>query len=94
MLPIKNTNICLKFIFSVAESPSTSKTRDKLNLFAAPNLNQSRANETIDNEDDRPKEYADRSSCYPHLTYKFLQPAHIMDKNKRRPDHPDYDPGK
>ncbi|XP_014220943.1 DNA mismatch repair protein Msh6-like [Trichogramma pretiosum] len=32
------------------------------------------------------------SITWPHLTWEFLQTDHIMDKNKRRPDHPEYDP--
>ena len=27
------------------------------------------------------------------MSYAFLKPDKIMDKAKRRPDHPDYDPG-
>ena len=27
-----------------------------------------------------------------HLSYSFLQPQKIMDKNKYRPDHPKYNP--
>ena len=28
---------------------------------------------------------------WPHLKYDFLHPDKIMDKKRRRPDHPDYD---
>ncbi|XP_074603536.1 DNA mismatch repair protein Msh6 [Brevipalpus obovatus] len=29
---------------------------------------------------------------WPHSKFEFLQPDKIMDKQRRRPDHPDYDP--
>ncbi|XP_015787884.1 DNA mismatch repair protein Msh6 [Tetranychus urticae] len=29
---------------------------------------------------------------WPHLKFDFLQPDKIMDKQRRRPDHPEYDP--
>ncbi|KAK0081399.1 hypothetical protein PV325_012235 [Microctonus aethiopoides] len=32
------------------------------------------------------------SRPWPHLTFDFLQPENIRDANRRRPDHPDYNP--
>ena len=43
-----------------------------------------------DGEDD--SEEKKQVHTFPHMTYKFLETKHIMDKFKRRPDHPDYDP--
>lgn len=37
------------------------------------------------------KSESEKSEDWPHLKLDFLQPDKIMDKQKRRPDHPDYD---
>ena len=76
-----------------SSSKSSNKVlKDKLSMFASPNLNNSKSEakyEKPKEEENEQQEYVTKA----HMSYPFLKPDKIMDKNKRRPDDPDYDPG-
>ena len=80
--------------------PSSSKSsgnnvlKDKLSMFSSPSLNKSKTESksekpTKEVENDEEDGYMTKV----HMNYPFLKPNKIMDKKRRRPDDPDYDPG-
>ena len=74
-------------------SPSTSKPalKEKLSMFASPSLNKSKTEMSTKKEEE--KEETDEYAVKAHMNYSFLKPGKIMDKKRRRPDDPNYDPG-
>jgi hypothetical protein len=74
---------------------STKKLKDKLSLFASPATVKGSKNDNHDTLEfeDTDKNKSEQIQTFAHLAFEFLDPSRIKDKNKHRPDHPDYDPG-
>ncbi|XP_046408641.1 DNA mismatch repair protein Msh6 [Ischnura elegans] len=69
---------------SPPSTPASTETKSKLALFAA--------KQTLNEKAVTTPEVGEDGKTWSHLTYKFLQPNHIMDANRRRPDHLEYNP--
>lgn len=72
------------------KSFNSSKLAEKLSGFASPSLNRSEAD-----LNDSTNLVNSNTSSFVHLTnqkYSFLWPENIMDKQRRKPDHENYDP--
>lgn len=54
------------------------------------NVDDSRA--LLDVNENESADIVDVPVVYRHQKYDWLKPDHIRDANKRRPDHPEYDP--
>ena len=80
--------------------PSSSKSsgnnvlKDKLSMFSSPSLNKSKT-ESKSEKPTKEVKNDEEDGCMTkvHMNYPFLKPNKIMDKKRRRPDDPDYDPG-
>ena len=72
------------------KSFNSSKLAEKLSSFASPSLNRSEAD--LNNSTNLGNSNISSFVHITHNDYSFLWPENIMDKNKRKPDHENYDP--